>query len=75
VEFCIGCGDASDVEMEVAMAAKALRRGGGGLAAVAEVLLGESAMFGGLGSGCTRLLRTDSRSTGTILRVGSAVRC
>ena len=35
VEFCIGCSDASDVEMAVAVAA------------VAEVLLGKSAMFGG----------------------------
>ncbi len=41
-----------------------------------EVQLGESAMFGvGVGFGCTRHPRTDSRSTGTLLWFGSAVRC
>ena len=40
-----------------------------------EVQLGEGAMFGGVGFGyTTRRPRTDSRSTGTLLRFGSAVR-
>ncbi len=76
MEICICCDDASDVEMEVAVASKAVCHGeGGGVPAVSEVLLSESAMFGVVGSRCTRRPRTDSRSMDTILWVGSAVHC
>ena len=39
-----------------------------------EVQLGEGAMFGWVELDCTRRRRTDYRSTGTLLRFGSAVR-